>query len=885
MSVNWGAGPLILVSLLGSDPVLAEGPAYRLRADQGPSPHVPSDIRLLTAVGDRLFFAGTDPTNGTELWTSDGTAGGTHLVRDIFPGPDIVIGTAGDDGRLNPTPGPLVALNDALLFAASDDNWRCVLWRSDGSGVDTFPVVDPGRADVPVLGCMPLLGHGPPPIMPVSGGRMFFGAYQGIPGPFGLWSTDGTEAGTRYLAPLVAPQGGQARLQAADASGILAFQDFDSIHGYGLWRSDGTPEGTRFVTSLGGPLSTLGAMGRSVLVEVDPPGSSTSQVSIVDLDGARSTLLRTISWPSSDPHSGPGLTGIARAKGALVFSVVTGGGDDGVWRTDGTSGGTARLLVASRVSGLAVAGDVVIGASAAGLFRTDGTPAGTFGLLQADFTSDPPRLTSVGNRVWFSAGYSIWASDGSLAGTILVSSATIGTGFVAVGTHVFFTAYSILWSTDGTVRGTESLFPDTPSHVAPDSTLLAVSGRGAFFRSFPDLWLSDGRPEGAVRVASITSGPLRAAMFHGKLIFMTDGSDTELWQSDGTPAGTSRLLAQPLLSGFSFTFTEFAQTGDALVLIEQGFLGNVRIWRTDGSPGGTTVAQLAIFGALDSVSSLSHAGNRLVFPFRPSVYSGDVQLFSTDGTLAGTIPFATVGSYSSPVTSGGTLFFVGSGSMPSTKALWRTDGTAAGTASLVRATSIDSLVAGPNGSVYFLVPGSNGPSLFRSDGTEAGTTALIDLPKGARLFLSSGEVVFFTAADPATGSELWRTDGTEAGTSLVRDIVPGGLGSNPDFLVSIGRVHVFAATDGEHGNELWRTDGTTEGTWMIQDIVPGPGSSSPRDFVEACGGLVYFTAEVDGVGREPFAIPLSAIDPGAVPKPCPVTLAPTQPTPGRHVRP
>jgi ELWxxDGT repeat protein len=99
-------------------------------------------------------------------------------------------------------------------------------------------------------------------------------------------------------------------------------------------------------------------------------------------------------------------------------------------------------------------------------------------------------------------------------------------------------------------------------------------------------------------------------------------------------------------------------------------------------------------------------------------------------------------------------------------------------------------------------------------------------------------------------------------------------------------VAVFAASDGAHGSELWRTDGTEEGTWMIQDLAPGADSSSPGEFLEGCGGIVYFTADA-GLGREPFAISLSAIDPGARPKPCAVTTAPpaTQPTPVRRVRP
>ena len=37
----------------------------------------------LAVVGNTLYFAANDGTNGTELWKSDGTASGTVMVKDI----------------------------------------------------------------------------------------------------------------------------------------------------------------------------------------------------------------------------------------------------------------------------------------------------------------------------------------------------------------------------------------------------------------------------------------------------------------------------------------------------------------------------------------------------------------------------------------------------------------------------------------------------------------------------------------------------------------------------------------------------------------------------------------------------------------------------------
>jgi ELWxxDGT repeat protein len=73
----FGAALLALVLALGT-PVRAAGPAFLVRdINPAPDPIASSIPTSPILVGDALYFAASDPSNGTELWRSDGTPAGT----------------------------------------------------------------------------------------------------------------------------------------------------------------------------------------------------------------------------------------------------------------------------------------------------------------------------------------------------------------------------------------------------------------------------------------------------------------------------------------------------------------------------------------------------------------------------------------------------------------------------------------------------------------------------------------------------------------------------------------------------------------------------------------------------------------------------------------
>ena len=136
--------------------------------------------RYFTEMGGNLYFAAMDNVNGDELWVTDGTPDGTTIVRDIYVGP------------IDSSPQDLIVMKGRLYFMARDDETgdsNYELWTSDGTEDGTFMVrnihEDEGWGSYPAA-------------LTVFNGTLYFQADDGVNG-VELWATDGTEAGTRMV--------------------------------------------------------------------------------------------------------------------------------------------------------------------------------------------------------------------------------------------------------------------------------------------------------------------------------------------------------------------------------------------------------------------------------------------------------------------------------------------------------------------------------------------------------------------------------------------------------------------------------------------------------------------------------------------------------------
>jgi ELWxxDGT repeat protein len=758
----------LLVLLLWTVPLAAAPSAPHLVKDinTAPAPASSSPADFITVNGV-TFFTADDGDTGRELWRTDGTAAGTYRLTDACP----------LECSSNPT---YFAYTDHSYFflAENSDDEGYSLWVSGGTAANTV------KLTTSPLGFS--RDYSQQTRWVVSQGLLYFSGNDGTHGNE-LWRTDGTAAGTYAVTDLYPGLYDSNPREMVEFNHRLYFVADDGVHGPSLWKSDGTPQGTQLVR--------------------DPV-------------------------PALAGHSSPFLLQVVGRF--LYFFAPTPAHGVELWKSDGTTRGTAPLADLSTGAGF----PIVYGSIA------------------------------LGNRLLFvadaGAGQQLWATDGTPAGT---------------RTLTRFSPPGGIFSPDPEFQPEPLNFPlwgNRRVFLADDG----VHGT--------ELWTTDGTPAGTALVRDVCPGPCAGAdfpevPFGSHLLFkgITPARGEELWVTDGTSSGT-RLLRDLCRGSCSPALDDFDQTSREVFFTSRG-AGSDQLWRTDGTAPGT----LAI-GTFRSLSPPVYGftrgilGNDLLFSADDGVHG--FELWKSDGTAQGTQLLMDInthnvgGSYPSELHALGNdlLFFADDGTK---EGLWKSDGTDSGTL-LVRALVPLGSPQLPEGSILadqaagdlfmILTDETGAPALWRSDGTSAGT---IPLPTGSASvgsslngggFLALGGTLFFSAFDTGQGPELWKSDGTPGGTVLVKDIDPGATTPPEAFAAFQGRLYFTAQTANE-GNELWVSDGTEPGTHLLKDInATGPGISSNPSLLTLFGGRLWFTAD-DGQRGDPMLWSTDGTAAGTVP--------------------
>ena len=599
---------------MASDP----GPGDALMSTSGTTAAGVTEVVLATNVATfypgnngRVYFVASGG-----LWSSDGTPGGTAPVAPVsgaFAAPYFgwnghLHGTdafAGDGSQYRPARIPLnggtmthVSPVLAATFDATrlyhDLGSRLVYWHKPAGGLWTLYGFD-GSTTTPLRsfpGSPTMNNHELPGLIrPLGkmGNTLFFAGPVDTAGHLELWKTDGTPGGTALVADL--------NVSLATRTPIVSGAATDTAW-YFLPLADGRVQPVRTSGRPGdqtrfGPLyrvDSAGEIGGKLFAAA--PSSSTpaaaASMAVVPVAGGAATFLPGLSSPM-----------ILRPLGSrMLFTASPDAEGPELYISDGTSGGTVRLTTFpafptstpyslqlapqdTYALGSLVLFRVTTDAAGTEFWKTDGTPAGTTllkdiragtadGIVLPQGSLAVPGLPDsnavvFGSHLYFRAndgtnGSELWRTDGSSAGTILVSNIRSGSNssspddFAATTSYLYFSANdgingNELWRSNGTAGGT-TLVRDIRAGTSGSfinnlrslgSSILFTADDGI---NGSELWKSDGTLAGTTLVKDIRPGAAgcqpNGAWVAGDRYFLIadDGSGPTLWVSDGTTTGT-----------------------------------------------------------------------------------------------------------------------------------------------------------------------------------------------------------------------------------------------------------------------------------------------------------------------------------------------------------
>jgi ELWxxDGT repeat protein len=449
-----------------------------------------ADIKFDNVIGStsflngKLIFAGTTAATGTELYVTDGTPGGTVLVRDINAGPASSL-----------PDGYSAVLNGVLYFTAATATEGRELWRTDGTLGGTTLVKDivVGAGSSNDVNNYELFS---------TGTYLLFAAKTPTNG-VELWRSDGTNAGTNLLLDINSGNAGADSSNPRNfflLNNTVLFAATNASSGEEIWKTNGTSGGT------------------TILLDINPGPASSTGIELAP--GFNSPIFGTFHAFNNEAY----------------FSASDGTSTGQVWKTDGTTANTSLLkdIVPAPSFAIILLTDaldlpnkflfpVSDGDTRNEIWETDGTVANTKLFMSFDggevpflfpaysltsLSQNPKQSLFQGNKFFFSAnttaaGRELWVSDGTVANTHVVANINAGAadGLDDNNLSYTYTTTAFYFPANNTTNGVE-------------------------------LWKTDGTPGGTSMVADIVTGPtgsnteLDFFVTNGKVIFGADNGDT-----------------------------------------------------------------------------------------------------------------------------------------------------------------------------------------------------------------------------------------------------------------------------------------------------------------------------------------------------------------------
>lgn len=779
------------------------------------------------AVGNYLYFinsvTGSYPAGGQSLSRSDGTPGGTIILKTVSFG--LIYN--------------LVPIGNTLYFSmASQYQGYLGLWKTDGTVDGTVQVKDIPVDDAVAFNgllyfssndkLMKTNGTDSGTVMikqfiginelTVAGSKLYFSADDGSGKGGELWSSDGISS--QIVKDINPGAYGSIPLFLTNVNGVLYFTAETASYGRELWKSNGTAAGTTLVkdiqygTASSAPVM-LTALGSKLIFMPYTPANG-REIWVSNGTNAGTYLLKDIR-PGADSS---GITSFQQAGNYLYFSANDGVNGLELWKTNGNPSGTSLVK------------DVVPGSeSSTSIFSM-----AALGDYLYFGVREPGVLTN------YTGKGNLWKSNGTSTGTVVVSNLNPpGSAFPGYltdnnGTLYFATkddshTSQKLWKTDGAPGGTLALSDIQPYNYSNfvGSPELTVFNGAVYFKKLNlkyDLWKTNGSQAGTAEVKSFTYGvqTMWITSLNNMLLMVANDSihGTELWRSDGTGNGT--LLVKDIEPGITGSDPNgLLRSGNLVYFVATDAVHGSELWRTDGTEAGTFMLKDFNPGTTSSLPrNLTDVNGTLYFRTRNGT---NLDLWKTDGTINGTVLVKTL-----PESDYFTYRFLSN-----------------------------------NNQLLFTLEQNGAVQLWKSDGTESGTQKYFTFNNEGYILsyeaLSLNGVAYLVLGKygDEVGKDLWRTDGTAAGTQLVKDLNPNGNDNVTSLTIANGNL-VFAALDNTGGQELWKSDGTANGTIKLSNFnVPNPNISE----IKLSGNYLYFSANDGIAGQELWKMNVPAPPVGA----------------------
>jgi ELWxxDGT repeat protein len=657
-----------------------------------------------TASNGLLFFTMYDFTFGFELWRSDGTDAGTYLLNDIAT-----------------FPAQLTNYNNKLYFSADDGSGR-KLWVSDGTDAGTMyapnnhdilidddyfgitfaiknnvlyiPATSPSTgsglykydaSDAAGLVLVKDLTPGTDPDfiapseMKIVNNELYFKVTNYNGGLHDeLWSSKGSKATTQLVKTFLP---GESFSSLYNGNGTLYFGKYDKVYGGELWKSDGSDAGTILVSDIfkgvtsSGPGYLTAFKGKLFFSAADEKKGN--ELFMTDCTDNTTALVKDINTVSTSGSYPAYLTALGQD---VVFQADERVHGWELYKSDGTSQGTGLLNdigpgelgsypYAFSTKKNAVYFIAASGSTTYSIYKTNGTKPGLqkitpdydffqYNLIGFQVADNGLVFYDVFNYNTYL--FELWRSDGTAAGTFLLSSALYYYNYLnIVGNTAFFVAGDVmhgyeLWKSDGSLAGTGIVKDINPVGDAAPGGMFAYNNE-VYFGAYDgtsdhySFWKSDGTEAGTIKLKNIdpwwgydaASTGIFFCISNNILYFSainySDLQGTKLWKTNGTPAGTQPVKdINPTNGDVIEGPVGLTDVNGTLFFTADDGVHGTELWKSDGTRNGTQLVKDITKGA-DGTSFSYYSPFPILASFAGKLFfNANSRLWSSDGTAHGT---------------------------------------------------------------------------------------------------------------------------------------------------------------------------------------------------------------------------------------------------------